>query len=211
LDHVLARFVPMAEFAGIVVAIAQGDTRFMDLEHATHAQVTAIVGGMERQDSVHAGLTWLTAQGAADTDWVFVHDAARPLLTHQELHALLEATRHPDCPGCVLGVPAADTLKRADMVSYCPDVTDAQVADTLDRSGLWHAMTPQVFRLGPLQDAIEAMQDAEQTVTDESQAMEAIGVRPWLIRGRRSNLKLTYPEDFEVVESVLSQRMEDAT
>lgn len=211
LDHVLARFLAVSDFAGIVVSIAEGDLRFMDLYHATDSRVAAIVGGVERQDSVHAGLSWLAAQGAADSDWVFVHDAARPLLTENELHALLEAVRHPECPGCVLGVPAADTLKRADRLSYCPDVTDTQVSETLDRSGLWHAMTPQVFRLRPLLEALDAMHDALKTVTDESQAMEAAGVLPWLIRGRRSNIKLTYPEDFELIESVLTQRMEDST
>lgn len=211
LDHVLARFLALPDFAGVVVSIAEGDARFMDLYHATDSRVSAIVGGLERQDSVHAGLSWLAAQGAADSDWVFVHDAARPLLTENELHALIEAVRHPECPGCVLGVPAADTLKRADVGADCPDVTDSQVAQTLDRSGLWHAMTPQVFRLRPLLNALDAVCAAEKTVTDESQAMEAAGVQPWLIRGRRSNIKLTYPEDFELIEAVLTQRMEDST
>lgn len=206
LDHVLARFLSIDEFSGVVVAIAEDDHRFMDLYHASNPRVSAIVGGVERQDSVHAGLSWLVAQGAQDRDWVFVHDAARPLITENELHSLIEAIAHPECPGCVLGIPAADTLKRADLEVSCPDVTDTAVASTLDRTALWHAMTPQVFRLKPLLQALDQSGAEGRTVTDESQAIEAQGVRPWLVRGRRSNIKLTYPEDFELIESVLSQR-----
>lgn len=210
LDHVLDVFLQMPEFARVVVAIPADDRRFMDLFHAIDDRVVAIVGGPERADSVLAGLEWLAAHAVDPMDWVFVHDAARPLLTDMELFALFEAIEHPDCPGTVLGVPAADTLKRANVMSSCPEVADSCVGETVDRSGLWHAMTPQVFRLGALLDALTSARDAQVVVTDEAQAIERTGVAPWLVRGRRSNIKLTYAEDIELIESVLSRRQEDA-
>ena len=110
----------------------------------------------------------------------------------------------------VLGVPAADTLKRVDQISPYPEEPDSCIAKTVDRNGLWYAMTPQVFRLGELSYALQAAKQSGLVVTDESQAMEANGSLPWLIRGRRSNIKLTYPEDLELIEALLSAR-EDAS
>lgn len=208
LDHVLDVFLQMPEFERIVVAIPVDDRRFMELYHAIDDRVVAIVGGAERADSVLAGLQWMAAHAVDPMDWVFVHDAARPLLTDMELFALFEAIEHPDCPGAVLGVPAADTLKRANVMASCPEAADSCVGETIDRSGLWHAMTPQVFRLGALLDALTAARDAHMSVTDEAQAMESLGVAPWLVRGRRSNIKLTYAEDIELIEAVLSRRQE---
>lgn len=209
LNHVLDVFLKMPEFARVVVAVAADDRRFMDLYHASDDRVVAIVGGPERADSVLAGLEWLAAHAVDPMDWVFVHDAARPLLTDMELFALFEAIEHADCPGAVLGVPAADTLKRANVMSSCPEVADSCIGETVDRSGLWHAMTPQVFRLGALLSALTAARDSAVSVTDEAQAIELSGSAPWLVRGRRSNIKLTYAEDIELIESVLSRRLED--
>lgn len=206
LDHVLDVFLAVSEFQAVVVAVPPDDRRFMELYHASDDRVTAIVGGAERADSVAAGLDWLISQGAAETDWVFVHDAARPLLTGSELTALLEAIETPNCPGAVLGVPAADTLKRSNTLCACPEGADSCIGETLDRSGLWHAMTPQVFSIGPLRAALTAAQSQGLVVTDEAQAMEASGVAPWLVRGRRSNVKLTYAEDIELMEAILKYR-----
>jgi len=208
LDHVLDVFLQMPEFSRVVVAIAADDRRFMELYHASDDRVVAIAGGAERADSVLAGLEWLAAQGVDPMDWVFVHDAARPLLTDMELCALFEAIEQADCPGAVLGVPAADTLKRANVMYACPEAADSCVGETVDRSGLWHAMTPQVFRLGAVMDALNSAREAAISVTDEAQALERLGVAPWLVRGRRSNIKLTYAEDLELMESVLGRRQE---
>ena len=208
LDHVLHAFLKFHAFETIVVPVPSEDSRFHDLTASTDDRIVAIVGGQERADSVYAGLEWIVAQGADQQDWVFVHDAARPLITQNELHALRDAIDAPACPGAVLGVPAADTLKRVDQIGRCPEESDSCIAETLDRTGLWHAMTPQVFRLGGLMEALVRARTSGFVVTDEAQAMEAEGSLPWLIRGRRSNIKLTYPEDLELIEALLTAREE---
>ncbi len=210
LDHVLSAFLKPNVFQAIVVPVPPDDRRFHELTASGDDRVVAIVGGAERADSVQAGLDWIDAQGAEASDWVFVHDAARPLITQHELHALLDAIDASNCPGAVLGVPAADTLKRVDQICSCPEESDSCIAETVDRTGLWHAMTPQVFRLGELSKALQNAKESNILVTDEAQAMEASGQLPWLIRGRRSNIKLTYPEDLELIEALLVAREEAA-
>ena len=210
LDHVLRAFLKPNIFQSIVVPVPPDDRRFNELAASGDDRVVAIVGGAERADSVQAGLDWIDAQGADASDWVFVHDAARPLITQYELHALLDAIDATNCPGAVLGVPAADTLKRVDQICSCPEESDSCIAETVDRTGLWHAMTPQVFRLGELSKALQIANESNMLVTDEAQAMEANGQLPWLIRGRRSNIKLTYPEDLELIEALLVARGEAA-
>ena len=210
LDHVLAAFLKPKVFKAVVVPVPPDDRRFDELASSSHGCVYPIKGGAERADSVQAGLDWIKAQGGDADDWIFVHDAARPLITQHELHGLVDAIESSRCPGVVLGVPTADTLKRVDQISPYPKEPDSYIAETVDRNGLWYAMTPQVFRLGELSYALQAAKQSGLVVTDESQAMEANGRLPWLIRGRRSNIKLTYPEDLELIEALLSAR-EDAS
>ena len=208
LDHVLAAFLKPRVFKAVVVPVPTDDYRFNELASSDDNRVHAIMGGAERADSVRAGLDWIHEQGAGEDDWVFVHDAARPLITQIELQGLLELLDLSSCPGVVLGVPAADTLKRVDQISPCSEESNSCIAETVNRAGLWHAMTPQVFRLGELSHALLSAKQKGFMVTDESQAMEAIGRPPWLIRGRRTNVKLTYPEDLELIEALLSAREE---
>ena len=208
LEHVLAAFLKPQVFKAVVVPVPTDDHRFNELASSDDDRVHAIMGGAERADSVRAGLDWIQEQGAGEDDWVFVHDAARPLITQNELQGLLEALDSSNCPGVVLGVPAADTLKRVDQISPYREESDRCIAETVNRAGLWHAMTPQVFRLGELSQALLSAKQKGFPVTDESQAMEAIGRPPWLIRGRRTNVKLTYPEDLELIEALLSAREE---
>ncbi len=210
LDHVLAAFLKLKVFKAVIVPVPADDRRFDELATSSDGCVYPIQGGAERVDSVQAGIDWIRAQGAGADDWVFVHDGARPLITQYELHGLVNAIESSRCPGVVLGVPVADTLKRVDQISPCPEESDSCIAETVDRTGLWHAMTPQVFRLGELSDALQAAKQSGLVVTDESQAMEANGRLPWLIRGRSSNIKLTYPEDLELIEALLSAQ-EDAS
>ncbi|MBU26013.1 MAG: 2-C-methyl-D-erythritol 4-phosphate cytidylyltransferase [Gammaproteobacteria bacterium] len=208
LEHVLDAFLTLDVFESIVVPVPSQDNNFHGLAGAKHESVVSIAGGLERADSVYAGLDWIQAQGAGKHDWVFVHDAARPLITQDELRALLGVIDIPDCPGVVLGVPASDTLKRVDQIRGHGERTDICIAETVDRTGLWHAMTPQVFQLSELIDALNQVKASGLFVTDEAQALEATGTIPWLVRGLRSNIKLTYPEDLELIEAILAGRQE---
>ncbi len=133
-----------------------------------------------------SGLQRLGLMGAADQDWVLVHDAARPNLAREDLDKLLHELA-ADPVGGLLAVPARDTLKRAD--------ADGRVAETVDRSVIWHAFTPQMFRLGMLRDALGAALGDGAPVTDEASAIEWAGYSPKLVEGRSDNLKVTRPED----------------
>ena len=153
---------------------------------------TAYSGGATRAESVLAGLTML-ATAAAEDDWVLVHDAARPCLSGAMLDALLGELAD-DPVGGLLAVPVAETLKRED--------TDGRVEATVVREGLWQAQTPQMFRYGVLSGAL-AMQRA---VTDEAGAIEAAGLRPKLVKGDATNLKVTYPADLPLAELIMMAR-----
>ncbi len=208
LDHVLDALLKIDVFEIILVPVAPEDWRFKKIKHAKHQKVVSIKGGFERSDTVLLGLQWLEMHGASKTDWVFVHDAARPLITQNELYALLDAIVITGCPGAILGAPVADTLKCVDDVFSFFKKTDYLVVETVDRLKIWHAMTPQVFRLSDLKDALISAKELGLTVNDESQAMEAINNMPWLIQGSRSNIKLTYFEDLELINAILSLRLE---
>jgi 2-C-methyl-D-erythritol 4-phosphate cytidylyltransferase len=153
-------------------------------------------GGAERSDSVLNGLE-LLATKADEQDWVLVHDAARPCLRREDLDRLIGAL-HDHPVGGLLGVPVRDTMKRASM--------DNEVRETVDRTGLWHALTPQMFRLGALHKALRAARERGMPVTDDASAMELAGQVPLLVEGHGDNLKITRPEDLVLAEFHLRQQ-----
>ena len=155
-------------------------------------------GGSTRAQSVSNGLAALQEQGAASQDWVLVHDAVRCLVTPQWITHLIDACEG-DAVGGLLAHPVPDTLKRA---------AGGRVAATTDRSDQWLAQTPQMFRIGMLRHALRT---AGVHVTDESAAIEAIGLSPKLVRGSALNFKVTYPEDFALAQSVLLGRARNRT
>ncbi len=146
-------------------------------------------GGATRADSVRNGLR-AASMVAADDDWILVHDAARPCLTATLLDRLIEQLAD-DPVGGLLAVPVADTLKRAD--------AGQRVAATVARDQLWQAQTPQMFRYGQLQSALEN----NAAVTDEAGAIEAAGLAPRLVAGDMTNLKVTYPADLALAALIL--------
>ena len=154
-------------------------------------------GGSSRRDSVYNGL--VATSGSVDPDdWLLVHDAARPCLAARDVQGLMRECE-ADAIGGLLALPAADTVKQAAK----DEAGVTRVASTLDRSQLWLAQTPQMFRTGLL---AQALQKASPSVTDEASAIEALGLKPRLVAGSRDNLKVTYPEDFAVAESILARR-----
>ncbi|MGB3880956.1 MAG: 2-C-methyl-D-erythritol 4-phosphate cytidylyltransferase [Diaphorobacter nitroreducens] len=198
--HTLAAFAGVARLAGTLVAVAAGDTFFDGHPHPAFFAVPC--GGPTRADTVLGGLKALQSRGAQDEDWALVHDAARCLVTAQQIDALIDACQH-DSVGGLLAHKLADTLKVA---SDGPG--GVRVAATVDRSDKWLAQTPQMFRIGALRHALERV---GATATDEASAMEAMGLRPRLVPGGAQNFKVTYPEDFALAEAVLAQRMHGAT
>jgi 2-C-methyl-D-erythritol 4-phosphate cytidylyltransferase len=135
---------------------------------------------------------------ASPDDWVLVHDAARPCLSTEDLDRLL-AELDSDPVGGLLAIPVRDTLKQTDAAG--------RVATTVDRARIWHALTPQMFRLGLLRDALRDALARGLPVTDEAAAMEAAGFAPRLIEGRADNVKITRPEDLALAEFYLTRRI----
>ena len=151
-------------------------------------------GGATRAESVHNGLIAAMAGIDAD-DWVLVHDAARPCLPRADLERLI-AECQGDAIGGILALPVAETVKRV-----AKDETGvARVARSEDRSQLWLAQTPQMFRVGLLAQALRA---AQGEVTDEAGAVERLGLQPRLVLGSRRNIKVTYAEDLAIAEAIL--------
>ncbi|UCV17434.1 2-C-methyl-D-erythritol 4-phosphate cytidylyltransferase [Ferribacterium limneticum] len=153
---------------------------------------TVRCGGATRAASVSNGLR-AAAMVAADDDWILVHDAARPCLSAAMLEALFDELAD-DAVGGILAVPVADTIKRAD--------AGQRVAATEPRDGLWQAQTPQMFRYGQLEKSLKN----EMAVTDEAGAIEAMGLKPKLVRGDSTNLKVTYPADLALAAMILRAR-----
>lgn len=188
LEHSLNCFLDHPSLKGVVVSLAADDPYWPGLASASDLRIQRAAGGRERADSVLNALLLLHAQGAADSDWVLVHDAARPNLARSDLDHLL-AELADDPVGGLLAVPARDTLKRAD--------ANGRVAATVDRSTIWQAYTPQMFRLGALHQALADSLVAGVAITDEASALEWAGHAPRLIEGRSDNIKVTRPEDLE--------------
>jgi 2-C-methyl-D-erythritol 4-phosphate cytidylyltransferase len=195
LDHAIAALLGHAAVRAVVVAVAPGDERWRESAHAADARVRWIAGGAERCHSVANALDALSGEAAAD-DWVLVHDAARPCLRPDDL-ARLVATLAGHAVGGVLGVPVRDTMKR------CAD--DGTVLATVDRAGLWHAQTPQMFRYAALRAALAAAIAGGVLVTDESAAIERAGLAPQLVEGSSGNIKVTRPEDLALAEFLLGR------
>jgi 2-C-methyl-D-erythritol 4-phosphate cytidylyltransferase len=182
--------------AGIVVVLAPADAKWSTVPESSDPRVRTCVGGDRRENSVLRGLEALAGEATA-TDWVLVHDAARPCLRHDDLQALF-TTLAEDAVGGLLAVPVADTLKRADEVK--------RVDGTLPREAIWRALTPQMFRLGVLQRALGLCVERGRAVTDEASAIESLGLRPMLVRGHADNVKITHPEDAALAEAILQGR-----
>ena len=186
LEHTLDTLLGVETLAGVVLVVAPDDSTWASIRPRYAGQALEVVsGGTERCHSVLNGLDALTGKAAA-SDWVLVHDAARPCVRSDDIRALL-AGMDADCDGGLLGIPVADTMKRV--------AADGRVTATINRSGLWHALTPQMFRLEPLRDALRQAIAANHLVTDEASAMELAGYRPLMVQGHRDNIKITLPAD----------------
>jgi 2-C-methyl-D-erythritol 2,4-cyclodiphosphate synthase/2-C-methyl-D-erythritol 4-phosphate cytidylyltransferase len=185
---------------GIVVVLAAGDERFSEVARSLDSpKLHTTIGGAQRQDSVINGLAYLAASAQAD-DWILVHDAARPCLRAGDIGALIDAVEKiprgaaGEIGGAVLAAPIVDTVKRE----------LANGLETVDRAGLWRALTPQVFGFAQLRRALQDAVAAGLAATDEAQAMERLGIRAALVAGSPFNIKVTRAEDLELAGAILN-------
>lgn len=192
LEHTVARLNQLP-LAGYVLAIGARDdvAKTLTFSHPEKAHVCP--GGAERVNSVLNALSYLEAF-AAEEDWVFVHDAARPCVTQDCLQRLVNTAIQDNC-SAILAIPVRDTLKYV--------AQDNAIAKTVNRDHLWQAQTPQISRLGILKHAIEkALQDG-MTITDEASALEYVGEQVKVVQGRSDNIKITYADDLELARLIL--------
>ena len=191
-SHTLLALQGVRRLAGTLVVLSPADNAFETAAPGFTGWVSR-EGGATRAQTVASGLRELVARGAKPDDWVLVHDAARCLVRAEWVDTLIDACL-PDACGGLLALPVADTLKVEQ---------GGLVKTTVDRRGLWQAQTPQMFRIGPLQ---EALAKAGNNVTDEASAMEAAGASPRLVPGSLENFKITWPADFNLAERLLRTR-----
>ena len=174
----------------VVVALAADDAHWPGIAARLNSpKLQTTIGGVTRQETVANGLEFLATRAAAD-DWILVHDAARPCLNAADLAALLDAVGGD---GAVLAAPIVDTVKRE----------LGQHVATVDRQGLWRALTPQVFAFAQLRHALQEASLAGITVTDEAQAIERLGLRPALVQGSPFNVKITRVSDLGLAAKIL--------
>jgi 2-C-methyl-D-erythritol 4-phosphate cytidylyltransferase len=189
--HTLAAFAGVKRIARTLVVVAPTDG-FFERNPTTSALVVPC-GGATRAQSVENGLRELRRAGAVDSDWVLVHDAVRCLITPDLINRLIDRCSQDEVGG-LLAHPLPDTLKIGE---------NGRVASTVTRADKWQAQTPQMFRLGMLRQALEA---SGGEITDESSAIEKMGLKPLLVEAGAQNFKVTYPEDFAMAEAVLRGR-----
>jgi len=195
LEHTVQRLLSHNAIAHIIIVLGDKDEYFPSTTLANNKNVSCVVGGKERVDSVLAGLKRLKA---SQEQWVLVHDAARPCVRHQDITRLIKYCLEND-HGALLATPVRDTMKQAN--------AEQLVETTLERSHMWHALTPQMYKTIELDAAITSALAKKVTVTDESSAMEASGYSSGLVNGASDNIKITQPEDLLLAEFILNQQI----
>ena len=196
IDHTIERCLTHPGIDGCYVALSEGDAYWADSEFSDHPDLVRVEGGSQRADSVLNALNVLSPR-ADDHDWVLVHDAARPCVRRDDIAKLIVAAEKHDM-AAILGVPANDTMKRVD--------PNGCIQSTVSRDQLWHAYTPQMFRIGKLRSALQRAIYRQLLVTDEASAMELAGYRPRMVLGQRDNIKITVPSDLELAAFYMQTR-----
>jgi 2-C-methyl-D-erythritol 4-phosphate cytidylyltransferase len=193
LQHTVDKLLSHPQIESVVIAISDGDPYFPDIDFSDPERVHRVSGGKERADSVLSALDYLK-QHFTDS-WSLVHDAARPCVSLDDISRLIEQAQQHEVGG-ILAAPVRDTMKRSN--------ADGSIAHTVERSALWHALTPQLFPTSQLHHALVHAQQSGDVVTDEASALERLGYAPLLVAGRADNIKVTQPEDLALAKFYLS-------
>lgn len=206
IEHSCQRLLDHEKISGIVVALGEDDEYWSDIKLQSNKPVVRVNGGEERCHSVLNALHELVLmheRGENNVqlhDWVLVHDAARPCLRNSDIDKLIDnLTHHP--VGGLLALPVRDTMKR--------QAADQTVAETVDRDGLWQAQTPQMFPLELLKQAIDEAIASDFLITDESSAIEYMGLQPLLVEGHEDNIKITRQPDLNLADIYLKAQKND--
>ncbi len=198
LHWTLTRLAQVPRVRGLMVVLAPDDAHWPGWSEIGNKPLLTAPGGAERADSVLAGLNALPAEAGADS-WVLVHDAARPCVRVCDVDRLIDAVGDGD--GGLLAAPVRDTIKRQAPATVAKQ--RVEVAETVSRSELWRALTPQLFRRRALADALAAARVRGTTPTDEAQAMEWAGAKAILVEGAEDNIKVTTAHDLALARFLL--------
>ncbi len=188
LEVTVNRLAAMNLFDRIAVVVSDKDSYIETCRFEGNVTVYRC-GGETRAQSV---LNGLIAAAPGDNDWVFVHDAARPCVEKDSVSRLIDTVENEAVDGAILAMPVSDTIKW---------VNDKGIIEkTIDRSRCYRAQTPQVFQAEAL---ISALKEAKGSVTDEASAMEMKGATVKVVEGSAFNIKVTYPDDIQIVRNYL--------
>lgn len=190
--HTMKRLASCPGISGLFLGITAGDPYWQELSFTAPWLKQVCDGGAERADTVSLVLDDM-AGAVQQTDWVLVHDAARPCITHTDVLQLMKLASQQE--GGLLGRPISDTVKLADK--------NNRVRETIPRDGLWRAQTPQMFRYGELRNALQNAKKKGLVITDEASAMEFAGYQPLMVQGRSDNIKITVPGDLQLAETFI--------
>lgn len=197
IEHTLDRLLSMNEVAGVVLSISEGDEYWADLNYRTTKPLLIAKGGKERSDSVLNALTLLKENvNNAQAIYALVHDAARPCVRTADIQKLIEQSSNEN--GGLLALAVRDTMKRSD--------DESNSLKTVERNNLWHALTPQMFRLDLLISALQKAEEKQLPITDDASAMELAGYKPKLIEAHEDNIKITRMFDLELAHLYISQQ-----
>jgi 2-C-methyl-D-erythritol 4-phosphate cytidylyltransferase len=198
LEHTVERLLSHPLVNKVIIALSDNDEYFPRTSLVNNKNIQTVIGGKERVDSVLAGLKVIDTECYA---WVLVHDAARPCVSHDDISNLMKACIEKQTGG-LLASPVRDTMKR----SFSGDLAEQQVLKTVVRENLWHALTPQMFKVKALKEAIinGLSQDAE--ITDESSAIEFANLPSLLVWASSENIKITHPDDLALAAFFLAKQ-----
>ncbi|MEM1188186.1 MAG: 2-C-methyl-D-erythritol 4-phosphate cytidylyltransferase [Pseudomonadota bacterium] len=195
LDWSVSALIDAVPLQGVVIAVPESELRHVERSDVlADSRISFCAGGDSRARSVARGLAALPAKSS---DWVLVHDAARPCVPVEDIRQLAERVTATGVGG-LLACRVTDTLKREGRA--------ARVAETVDRTLLWRALTPQMFTVGALRDALDDALGQDVELTDEASAMERAGAPVQLVEASAANIKVTYPEDLALASYWLEQR-----
>lgn len=200
LDRTLDQLFSHPQITDIALGLTENDYYWRESTWYKHPNVHVFNGGEERCETVKNGLQFLAQYHDVGDEFILVHDAARPLISHAEIDALIE---NENPIGALLAIPAKDTVKQSISVNEHP----ARVLTTLDRQQIWLAQTPQKFIAHDLLTALHYAETKNIPITDESSALEVMGKHPDLVVGQPSNFKVTLPFDFIMANALMQYQL----
>lgn len=201
LEHTVERLLSHPAITKVIIALGDEDEYFLQTSLVNNSKVETVIGGKERVDSVLAGLS------AVDSNvysWGLVHDAARPCVTLDDISTLISHCLENQSGG-LLAAPVRDTMKR----SFVNEKGASQVSTTVEREQLWHALTPQMYKITELKAAIIAGLSGDATLTDESSAIELANLPSLLVSGSSENIKITQPNDLALAAFYLNKQTQE--